>query len=109
MRLLRIKSDQETDSTEVDLEVDWSLKFRNFSDAEVAANPLLNTNEPYFFMQDHMNGTFLYLIGQYQGKGSLLKFNKFAGSFEFDVSLTEESTIRSVSANKDNGDLYLCG
>ena len=85
------------------------MKFENFSDAEAAANPLLNKNAPYFLTQDHNNGTFLYLIGQYQGKGSVIKFDKTDGGFEFEASLTEESTIKSVSANKDNGDLYLCG
>jgi len=38
-----------------------------------------------------------------------MKFDKTDGGFDFEASLTEESTIKSVSTNRDNGDLYLCG
>ena len=49
------------------------------------------------------------MIGSYKGKGSVMKFDKTDGGFDFEASLTEESTIKSVSTNRDNGDLYLCG
>lgn len=65
-------------------------------------------HEPSFIVSDPNDASNLSMIGRYNGKGSIIRFNKRDGQIDWVSQFEQMSSIQAVSQS-DSGDTYLCG
>ena len=78
----------------LEFRVDWNYKF---IDDSATSDKLLNTKETNYIVPGSDDVQVLYMIGRYQGKGSVIRFNKRDGQIRYHASITEMSRINSVA------------
>ena len=91
------------------LGVDWNFAFQDYSDADIASNPLLNKKEPHFIVADPKSQSALYLIGRYRGLGSVIRFNTRDGQIRWHAQFNQMSRIHSYSQAPFDDDIFICG
>jgi hypothetical protein len=65
--------------------------------------------ESYFIVPDPKQPSQLYLIGQYEGYGSVMRFNKRDGNVRWHAKFDKMTRINSVAQAAYDDDLFLCG
>ena len=80
MHLLRVN---DLDDDEIDPTIDWHFMFDDYSESEALQDPLLNRKEPNFIVPVSSDERYFYMIGQYRGKGSVMKLNKRDAALEW--------------------------
>lgn len=73
--------------------VDWSQEFYDFSTTE--ANDFYRLKEPQFMINDATDNKSFFLVGRYQGRGSVQKFTKKNGRLLFWMRFDQMTNIRS--------------
>lgn len=104
MFMLRVLDNPEANG----LLVDWNYRFAPATASELTADPLFGNKEPNFITPSE-NQQMLYLVGRYEGKGSIVKFQKRDGTVRWYVKFNQLTRINAYSIAKNDDDLFVCG
>lgn len=88
--------------------IDWSWELNDYTSTQ---NPkdLVRRKDPAIITTDPIDPTVFYLSGRFEGKGSVMKFQKRDGKMDWWVKFERITSIRSVIEVPNEDYFYGCG
>ena len=87
--------------------IDWSYEFYLFTSSQ--ASDLYRRQDPALMHVDPTDNSIFYMSGRYQGKGSVMKFQKRTGRMIWWAQLNNVTSIRSIATVPKQSIFYGCG